>query len=64
MCPTVDEVVGPDVVDFLGAVANAAVLTTPGHATLSLLFSRYLNLFLLPEPVDMLSVHMPITLDQ
>ena len=62
--PVHQKVLRPHVIDSLGAMTNTAVLAATRKTTFSLLFSRYLHLFLLPESVDTLSVHMPITLDQ
>ncbi len=52
------------VVDPFGAMTDAAVLATTRQATFSVLFSRYLHLFSLPQSVDSLGVHVPVSLNQ
>ena len=51
-------------IDPFGAVADAAVLAATWQATLSMLFSRYLHMLVLPKSMHPLDIHLPITLDQ
>ena len=54
-----NKVVRPDVIDPLGSVPNAAVLTAARQTASPLLFPRDLHLFLLPQSMDSFVVHLP-----
>ena len=51
-------------IDPLGTMANTAVLAATGQSAFSMLFSRDLHVFLLPQPMDSLTIHQPAISDK
>ena len=59
-----EEAIRPRMVDLLRAMPNTTVLAATWQTAFSLLFSRDLHLFSLPETVDSLPIHLPVALHQ
>jgi hypothetical protein len=57
--PIHQEVVRPDVIDLLGPVPNTAILTAARQTASTMLLSRHLEMFLLPQSMDTFVIHLP-----